>query len=60
MKGRVIPVEVKSGSKYSTVSLDRFRERFGDRVERCYIVHPAQLKVVDGVVRIPPYMAMCI
>lgn len=60
VKGRVIPVEVKSGSRYSTVSLDRFRERFGDRVERCYIVHPAQLKVVDGVVRIPPYMAMCI
>lgn len=58
--GRIIPVEVKSGPRYSTVSMDRFRKKFGDRIERCYVVHPAQLKVVDGVIRIPPYMAMCI
>ena len=53
---RIIPVEVKTGRNYSTVSMQRFREKFRSRISECYIVHPRNLEEKDGIWCIPPYM----
>lgn len=53
---RIIPVEVKTGRNYSTVSMQRFREKYRSRISDCYIVHPRNLEEKDGIWCIPPYM----
>ena len=58
LKYKIYPVEVKSGAKYTTTSLTRFKEKFRNRIGECYIIHPRNLIVKDGIVCIPPYMAM--
>ena len=57
-KYKIYPIEVKSGKRYSTRSLDRFRESFKKRIGDCYIIHPRNLVTKDGVVCIPPYMTI--
>ncbi len=56
---RVSPVEVKSTKRYSTRSLDKFRDKFGGRVGTRYVLHPRPL-VIDGddLVRLPLYASM--
>ena len=55
---KLIPVEVKSSKNYTTVSLDRFLDKFGGRTERAYVIHPKNLAVKsDRIVCLPPYMA---
>lgn len=56
-KLRVSPVEVKSGKRYTTVSLDDFAARFGKRMGTEYVLHPKQLKVEGRRVYLPLYMA---
>lgn len=58
LKYKIYPIEVKSGTKYTTTSLIRFKEKFRDRIGECYVIHPRNLIVKDGIVCIPPYMAM--
>ena len=58
MKYKIYPIEVKSGTRYSTVSLDRFNESFKKRIGDCYVIHPRNLIIKDGVVCIPPYMTV--
>lgn len=59
-KARVSPVEVKSGKRYTTVSLDKFKAKFGTRVGERYILHPRQLAVESDIVRLPLYMSFCL
>ena len=60
-KSRIIPIEVKSGKKYTTKSLDRFVEKFKDRIDEAIIIHPRNLsKKENGVLCIPSYMAFCL
>ncbi|MCF6413868.1 DUF4143 domain-containing protein [Collinsella tanakaei] len=56
---RVSPVEDKSTKRYSTRSLDKFRDKFGGRVGTRYVLHPRPL-VIDGddLVRLPLYASM--
>lgn len=58
LKYKIYPVEVKTGAKYTTTSLTKFKEKFRNRIGECYIIHPRNLIVKDGIVCIPPYMAM--
>lgn len=58
LKYKIYPVEVKSGAKYTTTSLTKYKEKFRNRIGECYIIHPRNLIVKDGIVCIPPYMAM--
>ena len=59
--GKIIAIEVKSAKNYQTTSLDRFKEKFKSRVEKCYIIHPKNLSIrEDGVICIPAYMAICL
>lgn len=59
-KYRMYPIEVKSGTNYSIESLLRFREKFKNRIGECYIIHPRNLTVRDGILCIPPYMTICL
>ena len=58
LKYKIYPVEVKSGTKYTTTSLTRFKEKFRNRIGECYVIHPRNLIVKEDIVCIPPYMAM--
>ncbi len=57
MKPRVSPIEVKSGARYSTVSLDKFKAKFGKRVGYQIVLHPRQLRVEGDRLYLPLYMA---
>ncbi|MBO4322551.1 MAG: ATP-binding protein [Clostridia bacterium] len=59
-KPKIFPIEVKSGKRYSTTSLERFVDVFGKRIGRAYIIHTKNLSVKDKVVCIPCYMTMCL
>lgn len=60
MKPRVSPIEVKSGKRYSPVSLDKFRAKFGKRVGTEYVLHTKPFKAEGGRVFLPLYMAICL
>jgi predicted AAA+ superfamily ATPase len=60
-KPKIYPIEVKSGKRYTTASLDKFLEVFGNRVGRAYIIHTKNLCIRNNkVVCIPCYMTMCL
>ena len=60
VKYKIFPIEVKSGSNYSVVSLLRFREKYKDRIGECFIVHPRNLSFKNDILCIPPYMVPCL
>lgn len=60
MKARVCPVEVKSTKRYATISLDKFKDRFGKRVGMQYVLHPRPMRVEGGRLYLPLYMAHCL
>ena len=53
---KIIPIEVKSSKNYSTLSLDLFHQIFRKRISNSFVIHPKNLSVEDGIVKIPPYM----
>lgn len=60
LKFKIFPIEVKSAKKYTTTSLERFVEKFKDRIGDAYVIHPKNLSVKDNVICIPPYMTFCL
>jgi len=59
-KYQIYPIEVKSGSRYTTASLLRFNEKYKDRIGGSYIIHPRNLLFKDDILCIPPYMTICL
>lgn len=59
-KLRLCPIEVKSGKRYSTVSLDDFKKRWPKRVGEEVVFHPKNLKVEGHRAYLPLYMAFCL
>lgn len=57
LKYRIYPIEVKSGTNYSITSLQSFREKFKSRIGECYVIHPRNLTIKDGIICLPAYMA---
>ena len=58
---KIFPIEVKSGIKYQTKSLDRFVEKYKDRIGEAYVIHPRNLsKKTNGIICIPAYMIYCL
>ncbi len=57
---KMIPIEVKSSPRYKTVSLNRFQEKYADRIACSYVVHPAGLRKDGDTLYIPPYMVICL
>ena len=57
---KIHPVEVKSAKNYTTTSLKAFKEKFGKKVERSYIVHPKRFSKEENIIKLPPYMIFCL
>lgn len=53
----IIPIEVKSGKKYRTNSLNKFRNKFKQQIGDAYVLHDGDIKEEDGVKCLPVYMA---
>ena len=53
----ICPVEVKSGKNYTTVSLRKFCGKFDRQLSIPYVIHYKDLKIEDGIVYLPIYMA---
>lgn len=60
MKPRISPVEVKSGKRYTTVSLNKFRSKYPKRTGMEYVLHPRPLKSEEHRLFIPLYMSFCL
>lgn len=60
LKFKIFPIEVKSAKKYATTSLEKFVEKFKNRIGEAYVIHPKNLIVKDNVIGIPPYMTFCL
>ncbi len=60
MKPRVSPIEVKSGKRYTTISLDKFKKKFGKRVGQQYVLHLRQVEKEGDRLFVPLYMAHCL
>jgi hypothetical protein len=60
LKYRIFPIEVKSGKRYSIRSLTRFQEKYKSRIGECYMIHPRNLIMKNGIICIPPYMTGCL
>ena len=57
-KGKIAPIEVKSGNYRSHSSLDKFRKKFSSKLGASYILYPKDLMEKDGIWHLPLYMAM--
>lgn len=57
---KVIPIEVKSSSNYSIRSLEKFKEKYGNRVGLQYVLHDGDIKRDGEIVYLPYYMASII
>lgn len=60
LKYKMYPIEVKSGKRYTTKSLKRFREKYQDRIGESYIIHPRNVSFKEEIMCIPPYMVICL
>ena len=57
-KGKISPIEVKSGNYRSHSSLDKFRKTFSSKIGTSYILYPKDVMEKDGIWHLPLYMAM--
>ena len=57
IRNKIFPVEVKSTDRYSTKSLDMFREKYSRRIGGSYIIHTGAYAQKNGITCIPCYMA---
>lgn len=53
----ISPIEVKSSKNYTLSSLRKFRNKYAPQLSTAYVLHSSDLKVEDGVVFLPLYMA---
>ena len=57
----ISPVEVKSGKNYAKhASLDKFRAKFGERIDESFILYTKDVMKKDGITHLPLYMASCL
>ncbi|WP_241156064.1 ATP-binding protein [Adlercreutzia sp. ZJ154] len=59
-KQRVSPVEVKSSTRFSTKSLDKFKAKFNKRVGTEFVLSPRVLKKEGDRFFVPLYMSFCL
>lgn len=58
---KLYPIEVKSSKNYSTISIERFVEKYRDRIDVAYIINPKNLiKLNEKIICIPAYMTFCL
>lgn len=59
-KPKIFPIEVKSNKRYMTKSLEKFIEKYHDRIGKAYIIHTKNLAVKENIICIPSYMTFCL
>ena len=57
---KLIPIEVKSSKNYTTISYNKFKEKFNKRIGESYIIHPKAFSKDEIGYKIPAYMAYCL
>jgi len=58
---KLIPLEIKSSKSYKVESMEKFIDKFKDRIDKAYIIHPKNLSIrEDGIICIPAYMTFCL
>ena len=55
---KVIPIEVKSTKRYQINSLNKFINKYKNRIDKTYIIHPKNLKIEENIIYLPAYMTM--
>lgn len=55
---KISPVEVKSGSHYTTSSLNKFSAKFKDKLGKKYIIHTKDFVKKEDITYLPVYMTM--
>lgn len=55
-KHNISPIEVKSGKRYTTVSLDKFIAKYSNYLATAYIIHDGDYYEKDGITYLPFYM----
>lgn len=60
LKCQIYPIEVKSTKRYKIKSLERFYDKFKERIGGCYVIHPKNFSVENNIVYLPPYMVICL
>lgn len=53
---KICPIEVKGTKRYSTISLERFNEKYKKRIGQAYVIHIKNLQVTDNILYLPAYM----
>lgn len=56
-KGKIVPIEVKSGRSFSISSLKAFKKKYSSRVNDHYVVSPKMPKKEDGITYLPLYLS---
>lgn len=51
------PIEVKSTTRYTLTSLKRFAQKYASAIAEPIVLHSVDIKVEDGIVYLPLYMA---
>ena len=52
----ICPIEVKSTTKYTITSLEKFYHKFNKNLSMAFVLHSADLKEENGIVYLPLYM----
>ncbi|MBQ9657730.1 MAG: ATP-binding protein [Clostridia bacterium] len=55
-KHNIIPIEVKSGERYTFTSLNKLINKYKEYIAQPIIIHPKDLKEENGILYIPLYM----
>ena len=50
-------LEVKSTNRYTLSSIEKFRTKFAEYTDICFVLHTADLNIKDGIIYLPVYMA---
>ena len=55
-KHNIIPIEVKSGNRYTFTSLKKLKNKYNDYLGESIIIHTKDLKKESDILYIPIYM----
>lgn len=55
-KHNIIPIEVKSGDRYTYSSLNKLKDKYKDYIYNPIIIHTKDLKEKNGILYLPIYM----
>ncbi len=56
-KHNIIPIEVKSGNRYTYSSLNKLKTKYKDYIDTPIIIHTKDLKIENDILYLPLYMA---